>query len=148
MLIHNQATREELKVIIQVVANIAVLLVFVGVLYFLKQKHIKFSNRVFIALGLGIALGLVLHLIYGTESEVLNQTMPWYNILGTGYVKLLQMIAMPLVFISILIAFTKLTIGKNLGKMAAIILAVLIGTTALAAAVGIGSAVEIGRAHV
>ena len=141
MLIHNQATREELKVIIQVVANIAVLLVFVGVLYFLKQKHIKFSNRVFIALGLGIALGLVLHLIYGTESEVLNQTMPWYNILGTGYVKLLQMIAMPLVFISILIAFTKLTIGKNLGKMAAIILAVLIGTTALAAAVGIGSAV-------
>ena len=83
----------------------------------------------------------MLHLIYGVDSEVLNQTMPWYNILGTGYVKLLQMIAMPLVFISILIAFTKLTIGKNLGKMAAIILAVLIGTTALAAAVGIGSAV-------
>jgi len=55
-------------------------------------------------------------------------------------VKLLQMVAMPLVFISILIAFTKMKIGKNFGKMAALILAILIGTTAVSAAVGILSA--------
>ena len=50
------------------------------------------------------------------------------------------MIVMPLVFISILGAFTKITIGKNFGKMAAIILSILIVTTAIAAVLGIGSA--------
>ena len=126
--------------ILQVILNIAVLLVFVGILYIMNKKHVKFSNRVFAGLGFGIALGLALQLIYGIDSEVLAESMPWYNIIGTGYVKLLQMIAMPLVFISILIAFTKMTIGKNFGKMAALILAILIGTTAISAAVGIFSA--------
>lgn len=126
--------------ILQVVLNVAILLVFVGILYVMNKKHVKFSNRVFAGLGFGIALGLVLQLIYGIDSEVLAESMPWYNIIGTGYVKLLQMIAMPLVFISILIAFTKMTIGKNFGKMAALILAILIGTTAISAAVGIFSA--------
>ena len=63
--------------------------------------------------------------------------MPWFNLIGSGYVKLLQMIVMPLVFISILAAFTKITIGKNFGKMAGMILGMLVGTTAIAAIVGI-----------
>ena len=123
-----------------VLINVVVLALLIAFLYFLKTKHVKFSNRVFIALGLGILLGVVLQLIYGVDSDNLIETMPWYNIIGNGYVKLLQMIAMPLVFISILAAFTKVTIGKNFGKSAAIILAVLIGTTAVAAGLGITSA--------
>ncbi|WP_170206519.1 L-cystine transporter [Psychrobacillus lasiicapitis] len=106
----------------------------------MQKKHVSFSKRVFTALGLGIALGLALNFIYGATSEVLADSVLWYNLIGTGYVKLLQMIVMPLVFISILGAFTKITIGKNFGKMAAIILSILIGTTAIAALVGIGSA--------
>ncbi|MFJ5770694.1 L-cystine transporter [Psychrobacillus sp. NPDC093180] len=106
----------------------------------MQKKHVSFSKRVFTALGLGIALGLALNFIYGATSEVLADSVQWYNLIGTGYVKLLQMIVMPLVFISILGAFTKITIGKNFGKMAAIILSILIGTTAIAALVGIGSA--------
>ncbi len=125
---------------LQIILNVAVLLVFVGILYVMNKKHVKFSNRVFAGLGLGIVLGLGLHFIYGLDSEVLAKTTSWYNIIGTGYVKLLQMVAMPLVFISILIAFTKMRIGKNFGKMAALILAILIGTTAVSAAVGILSA--------
>ncbi|UPW83506.1 L-cystine transporter [Lysinibacillus sp. Ag94] len=125
---------------LQIILNVAVLLVFVGILYFMNKKHVKFSNRVFAALGLGIVLGLGLHLIYGIDSDVLAKTSNWYNIIGTGYVKLLQMVAMPLIFISILIAFTKMKVGKNFGKMAALILVILIGTTAVSAAVGIFSA--------
>ncbi|WP_282241492.1 L-cystine transporter [Psychrobacillus sp. NEAU-3TGS] len=106
----------------------------------MQKKHVSFSKRVFTALGLGIALGLALNFIYGVTSEVLADSVQWYNLIGTGYVKLLQMIVMPLVFISILGAFTKITIGKNFGKMAAIILSILIGTTAIAALVGMGSA--------
>ncbi|WP_274308133.1 L-cystine transporter [Solibacillus daqui] len=124
-----------------VLLNVAVLLIVIAFLYFLKTKHVKFSNRVFIALGLGVLLGVGLQFAYGIESETLTETIPWYNIVGSGYVKLLQMISMPLVFISILAAFTKVTIGKNFGKSAAIILSVLIGTTAVAASIGIASTV-------
>ena len=131
---------EEFTLNFIVLINVVVLALLITFLYFLKTKHVKFSNRVFIALGLGILLGVVLQLIYGVDSENLIETVPWYNIIGNGYVKLLQMIAMPLVFISILAAFTKVTIGKNFGKSAAIILAVLIGTTAVAAGLGITSA--------
>lgn len=120
-----------------IIVNIAILIGLLVFLYFLKKKNVKFSNRVFIALAIGVVFGAVLQWIYGFGSETITKTMPWFNIIGNGYVKLLQMVAMPLVFISILAAFTKVTIGKNLGKIASIILAVLIGTTAIAASLGI-----------
>lgn len=123
-----------------IILNIVALLLFVGILIIMQKKHVSFSKRVFTALGLGIALGLALNFIYGATSEVLADSVQWYNLIGSGYVKLLQMIVMPLVFISILGAFTKITIGKNFGKMAAIILSFLIGTTAVAAVVGMGAA--------
>lgn len=47
------------------------------------------------------------------------------------------MIVMPLIFISILSAFTRMTLTKNLGKISALILGTLIATTAIAAAIGI-----------
>ncbi len=122
------------------IINVAILLALMGFLRYLNKKHVKFSNRVFIGLGLGILLGLALQLIFGATSEVVTNTVPWYNIIGTGYVKLLQMIAMPLVFISILAAFTKMKLGNNLGKIAGLILLILVGTTAISAGVGILSA--------
>ncbi len=122
------------------IINVIVLLLIILFLQYLNKKHVKFSNRVFIALILGIILGLVLQLIYGATSEEITNTVAWYNIIGTGYVKLLQMVAMPLVFISILSAFTKLKLGNNLGKIAGLILLILVGTTATSAGVGITSA--------
>ena len=119
------------------ILNIAGLLLLVGILYTMHRKKVSFSKRVFTGLGLGIAYGLILHFAYGTDSAVLKESIPWFNLIGTGYVKLLQMIVMPLVFISILGAFTKITIGKNFGKMAGLILGLLIGTTAIAAVIGI-----------
>ncbi|MER2088316.1 MAG: L-cystine transporter [Sporosarcina sp.] len=110
----------------------------------MHRKKVSFSKRVFTALGLGIAYGLILHFAYGTDSSVLQESMPWFNIIGTGYVKLLQMIVMPLVFISILGAFTKITIGKNFGKMAGLILGLLVGTTAIAAIIGIAATLLFG----
>ncbi|SOC36300.1 hypothetical protein SAMN05877842_102214 [Ureibacillus acetophenoni] len=120
--------------------NVLLLLLLIYFLRRLSKKHMKFSNRVFVGLALGIILGVTLQLIYGATSEEIENTVLWYNIIGTGYVKLLQMIAMPLVFISILSAFTKLKLGANLGKIAGLILFILIGTTAISAGVGIFSA--------
>lgn len=117
--------------------NISGLLALVAILAVMHKKNVPFSKRVFTGLGLGIIYGLILHFAYGIDSEVLASSIPWFNLIGVGYVKLLQMIVMPLVFISILTAFTKVTIGKNFGKMASSILGILIGTTAIAAAIGI-----------
>ncbi|WP_241559330.1 L-cystine transporter [Lysinibacillus halotolerans] len=120
--------------------NVAIFIVLLAFLYILNKKHVKFSNRVFAGLGLGILFGLVLQVIFGATSDIIAGSVAWFNIVGTGYVKLLQMVAMPLVFISILSAFSKLKLGSNLGKIAGLILLLLIGTTAIASTVGIISA--------
>ncbi|GIO08183.1 L-cystine uptake protein TcyP [Brevibacillus reuszeri] len=121
------------------VVNIVVLLAIIIGLYAMQKKHISFSKRVFVGLGVGILLGLVLQYIYGTKSDVLKATIDWYNIVGKGYVKLLQMIVMPLVFISIVSAFTKMKLTNNIGKISTLIIGLLVGTTAVAAAIGIAS---------
>ncbi|CAM3854179.1 L-cystine transporter TcyP [Aeromicrobium ponti] len=123
------------------VLNIAIMLLLISGLYYMQKKHISFSKRVFTALGLGILFGFVLQFIYGAGSEIIAKSADWFNLVGGGYVKFLQMIVMPLVFISILAAFTKLKLTNNIGKISVLILGLLVGTTAVAAAVGIATAV-------
>ena len=61
--------------------------------------------------------GLGLHLIYGGGHPILAESISWFNIVGNGYVKLLQMVVMPLVFVSILGAVAKLHQASSLGKI-------------------------------
>ena len=129
---------------IQIIVNIVILLLLMTGLFMMQKKHVSFSKRVFTALGLGLIFGFIIHLIYGTTSEVTVGTIEWFSIVGTGYVKLLQMIVMPLVFISIVGAFTKLKLTKNIGKISFLVIGILIGTTAISAAIGIGSALGFG----
>src|SRR5690554_5574398 len=107
---------------ILIIVNIAVLLLLMSGLFIMQRKHISFTKRVFAALGLGLLFGILLHLLYGTDSAVTSGTIDWFNIVGTGYVKLLQMIVMPLIFISIIGAFTKLKITKNIGKISLLVI--------------------------
>ncbi|MBU8880126.1 L-cystine transporter [Bacillus sp. FJAT-29790] len=124
-----------------VILNIAIMLLLIVGLFYMQKKHVSFSKRVFTALGLGIVFGFALQFIYGPTSEVVSESAGWINLVGGGYVKFLQMIVMPLVFISILTAFTKLKLSNNIGKISTLILGLLVGTTAVAAAVGIATAV-------
>ncbi len=116
---------------------IAIVLAVAGLLFYMQKKHVSFSIRVLLALGAGVVYGLFLQFFFAPDSSVIQQSMDWVNILGTGYVRFLQMIVMPLIFISILSAFTRMTLTKNLGKISALILGTLIATTAIAAAIGI-----------
>ncbi|ASS95690.1 L-cystine transporter [Peribacillus simplex] len=120
--------------------NLAIMLVLLGVLFYMSKKHISFTKRVFTGLGLGIVFGLLLQYFYEPQSEAIVKSVDWFNIVGSGYVKFLQMIVMPLVFISILSAFTRLKLTSNIGKISVLIIGILLGTTAIAAAVGITSA--------
>ncbi|MFJ7363000.1 L-cystine transporter [Peribacillus frigoritolerans] len=120
--------------------NLAIMLVLLGVLFYMSKKHISFTKRVFTGLGLGIVFGLLLQYFYEPQSDAIVKSVDWFNIVGSGYVKFLQMIVMPLVFISILSAFTRLKLTSNIGKISVLIIGILLGTTAIAATVGITSA--------
>lgn len=124
--------------------NIIVLVIFIVILHMMARKHISFAKRVFTALGIGIVFGVLLHLAYGTHSNVITSTSDWFNIVGQGYVALLQMIVMPLIFISIVAAFTKIQIGEKFAKIGSLIFIFLISTVTIAAIVGVVYALVFG----
>lgn len=123
-----------------VILNMVLFLLIIFGLYLMQRKHLSFSKRVFTALGIGIVFGFALQFAYASNQEALAISIDWFNIVGSGYVKLLQMIVIPLIFISILVTFTKLKLSSNTGKIAGLIIGILIGTTAIAAAIGIVTA--------
>ena len=122
-----------------VIVNIAILLVLIGVLIKMQQKHVSFSKRVFAGLGFGVALGVYLQIAFGASSEIVNQTSDWYSIVGSGYVRLLMMIVIPLVMVSIIQSITNLEKTSELGKMSGWIIGILVSTAMVAAIVGVGS---------
>lgn len=126
--------------VLVVLAFLAVLYVF----YRMQTKHYKFSTRVFAALGVGIVLGAIIQFAFGTQDKVTTQAMEWIGIVGNGYVAFLQMLVIPLVFVSIVGAFTKMKESKQLGKISFNVLATLLGTTAVAALIGIGTTLLFG----
>ena len=119
------------------IINVVVLIILIIMLNIMARKHVSFPKRVFTALGIGIVLGIALHLIFGAESKVLKHSTDWFSIVGDGYVALLQMIVMPLIFVSIVAAFSKIQIGDKFAKIGTFIFMFLIGTVAIAAIVGI-----------
>ncbi len=123
-----------------IVINIIVLLALIALLYSMQKKHVSFAKRVFAAMGIGIVFGAILQAIYGVESNILTVTLDWFSIVGSGYVRLLMLIVVPLVMVSIIRAIINLEKTKELGKMAAWVIGILIGTTMIAAVIGIASA--------
>jgi len=120
--------------------TIIVVLLFAALIYgfyLLQKRHVKFSTRVFAALFVGIVFGGVLQLIFGTGSDVVTQALDWITMVGSGYVALLQMLIMPLIFVSIVGAFTKMKESEKIKKISFTVLATLLGTTAIAALIGI-----------
>ncbi|UOQ50195.1 cation:dicarboxylase symporter family transporter [Gracilibacillus caseinilyticus] len=122
-----------------IIINIAIMLVFIGVLIGMQRKYVSFSKRVFTGLGLGILLGAFLQIVYSADSEIVSSTTDWYNIVGRGYVRLLMVIVIPLVMVSIIQSIINLEKSSELGKMSAWIIGILVTTAMIAAVVGITS---------
>ncbi len=109
-----------------------------------KIQHRTLSTRVFAALALGTVFGIILQLAHGAGSETVATTISWVNIVGNGYVQLLQMVVMPLVFVAILNAVSKLHDASSLGRISTLTIGTLLITTAIAAAVGIAMVLAFG----
>lgn len=110
-----------------------------GLIYLqLHFKNWSLSRKVFIALILGLAFGIILQLIYhNVNTTIIHQSVEWFNIIGNGYVKLLQMVVMPLIFVSILSAVAKLHNASSLGKISCSVISLLLFTTFISAIVAI-----------
>ena len=114
------------------------LVLFVAVLLglnYLYRSTQKLGQTVFVGLLLGLVGGVLLQSL--GEQETVKTALDWINLVGGGYVRLLQMIVMPLVFVSILSAITRLNQAGSLGKISFSVLSVLLVTTAIAALIGI-----------
>ena len=114
------------------------LVLFVAVLLglnYLYRSTQKLGQTVFVGLLLGLVGGALLQSLGGQET--VKTVLDWINVVGGGYVRLLQMIVMPLVFVSILSAITRLNQASSLGKISFSVLSVLLVTTAIAALIGI-----------
>jgi L-cystine uptake protein TcyP (sodium:dicarboxylate symporter family) len=123
------------------------LAVFVGLIVFLfflgKRVKLNFTLRVLIALGLGLVYGIALQLIFGqaiNSEEYTNtggQIAQWVNIVGSGFTRALQFAIVPLVFISIISAISRLNKPGQGFKKAAWIIGFLLITTAISAIITI-----------
>ena len=120
-----------------VLGVLVIFAVLLAVLWYLNRKAKKsFTFRVFTALGLGIVLGAGIQLALGRGSDAATVALDWMSLVGTGYIDLLRMLVMPLVFVAIVGAFTRTKAVDNLGKIGGSVLAVLLITVAIAALFG------------
>jgi L-cystine uptake protein TcyP (sodium:dicarboxylate symporter family) len=103
-----------------------------------RQRGATTANLVLLALVLGTLYGIALQAIYGFGHESIREANVWIGVVSGGYLRLLQMIVMPLVLISILAAVTQLGNVKSVGKISAGVLGVLLATTAVSAVIGVG----------
>lgn len=122
-----------LPTLINLVGFIAIL----SLLFWMQAKYFSFAKRVFSALALGVVYGLIMHYCYGQGSAIIAQTIDYTNIVGTGYVKLLQMIIIPLIMVSLISAIIRLKESTSLGKISALSIGTLVITTVIAALIGI-----------
>ena len=122
---------------INIILNLLVALIVFAFMFHQQRKHATFTVRVFTGLGLGVLLGAAVQWLYGAGSPIIAGTNEYIDIVGSGYVKLLQMIIMPLIMVSIISAILKLKDASSLGKISALTIGTLLITTTIAAALGI-----------
>ncbi|SLM63351.1 MULTISPECIES: L-cystine transporter [Dickeya] len=119
------------------IINVVIFAVLLIALGYGSQRNGSLSRNVLLGLVIGVLFGLALHLVYGDDNLVIKQSIAWFNIVGNGYVQLLQMIVMPLVFVSILNSVARLHNASSLGKISLLSLGTLLLTTFIAALIGI-----------
>ena len=119
---------------------LAALFYLIHVLY--HKKHMDFAVVVMVGTGLGLVLGLVMQFVAGfpdapMETAFIAETTTWYNLFGNGYIRLIQMIVVPLVMFSILQVVINMGQGKTMGQLVKKTLIVTMGMVALSAITGI-----------
>ena len=129
------------------ISNINTVL-FIGVLiglFFIVnkiKKHLNFTKLMLASMGMGILLGFIIQYIAKFPKEPseiiwLKEVTKWYGLFGYGFMDLLKMLVVPLVLISIIRVIMNMNSDENLGKLTYKTILMLLGTTAIAASIGL-----------
>ncbi|QQK06898.1 cation:dicarboxylate symporter family transporter [Miniphocaeibacter halophilus] len=122
------------------ISAIIVLVISLLFLKYLKSKKLNFSKRMIIALILGLVIGVAIDFIGGENNIYLEygrvEISSWYGLIGTGFLKLVQLLAIPVVFLSIIKVVIDVQ-GNRLRTLTGKTFFALLGTTAISAIVGI-----------
>jgi L-cystine uptake protein TcyP (sodium:dicarboxylate symporter family) len=116
------------------------LIVFAGLmilLFRLKKPGTPLSRQILAGLVAGIVFGFALQLFYAGNHAAIAGTLEWTNVIGSAYVNLLRMIIMPLVLVMMIAAVVRMRDLAALGRIGGSVIGILVGTTMIAALVGI-----------
>ncbi|MDB8804891.1 MULTISPECIES: cation:dicarboxylate symporter family transporter [unclassified Romboutsia] len=116
-----------------------------------EKKKVKFSTRTIYATIIGLILGVIIQLVAGlpedpSQVDWLQEVSKWYGLFGYGFMDLLKMLVVPMVFVSIIRVIINMKEGDNLQALTFKSLGMLLGTTCLAAIIGIvvGNVMKLG----
>ena len=122
--------------------------IFIGVLiglFFVVnkiKKKLNFTKLMIVSMLIGIVLGFIIQFIAKfpkdpTQISWLKEVTSWYGLVGYGFMDLLKMLVVPLVLTSIIRVIMNMNRDENLGKLTSRTIFMLLGTTAIAASIGI-----------
>ena len=106
------------------------------------KKSLNFTKLMLSSMGMGIILGFIIQYIAKfpkdpTQITWLKEVTSWYGLVGYGFMDLLKMLVIPLVLTSIIRVIMNMNKDENLGKLTSRTILMLLGTTAIAASIGL-----------
>ena len=119
------------------IANLVVFVLLAGVLFNFRKPRLTLGRQILLGLLLGAGYGLALQFLYGSGDAAVKETLTWTNVVASGYISLLKMVVMPLVLVMMIAAVVRMREVADLGRIGGSVVGILVGTTAVAALVGI-----------
>ena len=121
----------------EAIANLVVFVLLAGVLFNFRKPRLSLGRQILLGLLLGAGYGLALQFLYGSGDAAVKETLTWTNVVASGYISLLKMVIMPLVLVMMIAAVVRMREVADLGRIGGSVVGILVGTTAVAALVGI-----------
>ncbi|MDC3124235.1 cation:dicarboxylase symporter family transporter [Gammaproteobacteria bacterium] len=119
------------------IANLVVFVLLAGAIFNFRKPRLTLGRQILLGLLLGAGYGLSLQFLYGSGDAVVKETLTWTNVVASGYISLLKMVIMPLVLVMMIAAVVRMREVADLGRIGGSVVGILVGTTAVAALVGI-----------
>lgn len=123
--------------VLSTAVSLAVFAVLIVLLARLRRPRFSLSQQILAGLVAGVVFGLFLQLAWSGRPDVIDGTLEWTNVVGSGYINLLRMVIMPLVLVMMIAAVVRMRELSDLGKIGGSVIGILVGTTVVAALVGI-----------
>ena len=108
----------------------------------IATQRASFGNLVIIGTIVGAVLGIAIQVIAGFPDDpskvvYIKESTKWFSLVGGGFIDLIRMLVIPIVFISIVHVILHMEAGANLKKLVVAMVSTNLGMVAAAAIVGL-----------